>query len=263
MSGNWKERYGGAALITGASAGLGAEFARQLATKGMDLVLVARRREALESLSKQLSDTYKVKVTVIAQDLQALDCADRIRQETDRAGVTVGLLVNNAGFGSHGFFHELDHANEARMVDVNCRAPVALSGKYIPDMVQRRKGAVIFLASVAAYQPDPYFAVYGATKTFALMMGEALWAELRPFGVDVIALSPGYTRTEFQETAAVKAKPLAGWKNADEVVRRALNKLGKKPSTIPGFRNWFLAWNIRFTPRRLAAMISKGVNKPG
>ncbi len=257
-----KERYQGAALITGASAGLGTAFARQIAAEGIDLVLVARRKDRLESLAKELREKHAVAVHVIAADLSEADAPARIKRELDQAGVTVGLLVNNAGYGSHGFFHELDGANEARMVDLNCRAPVALCAAFVPNMVARRNGAVLFLASIGAYQPTPFFAVYGATKSFNLMLGEALWAELKQFGVDVIALSPGYTRTEFQEKAEVTNKAITGWMEADEVVARGLAMLGRKPSTVAGFLNAVLAWSIRFSPRAMAARTSYNLSRP-
>ena len=257
-----KERFGGAALITGASGGLGETFARQIAADGMDVVLVARRKDKLETLAAELRDGYGVRVEVIGQDLTAADCAPRIKEAVKAKGLEIGLLVNNAGYGSHGRIDALDKDTEIRMVDLNCRTPVALTCEFVPDMVAKKKGGLIFLASIGAYQPTPFFATYGATKAFNLLFGEALWAELKPQGIDVIALSPGYTRTNFQENASVTSKPLGGWSKPEDVVGRCLRKLGRKPSTIPGFRNWFLAWSIRFTPRRMAANLAYSLSKP-
>lgn len=262
MAKSFTEKYGKTALITGASSGLGVDFARQIAKRGMDLVLVARRKEKLEEVKQEVENKYGVKVETISQDLAEQDCADKIKAALDQKGIEISLLVNNAGFGSHGLFHNLDHAWELQMIDVNVRAPVALTAAFLPGMIQKKKGAVIFLGSVASYQPTPFFANYGATKAWNLMFGEALWAEARKSGVDVMTLSPGYTRTSFQETGDVHAKPPGGFAEPDKVVKRALNKLGKKPSTIYGFRNWFLAWTIRFTPRRLAALIAYFISKP-
>ncbi|MCE9499742.1 MAG: SDR family oxidoreductase [Leptospira sp.] len=259
---NFKERFGGAALVTGASGGLGEEFARQLAFRGMDIVLVARTGAKLESLAKELKGKYGVNATVIVQDLTAADCAKKIKTQLSSKKISVGLLVNNAGYGSHGFLHTLDGENEIRMLELNCRTPLALTIAFAPEMVKRRKGGIIFLASIGAYQPNPAFANYGATKAYNLMLGESLWSELRPFGIDVIALSPGFTKTNFQEAGDVHIKATGGWAEPADVVRRCLNKIGKKPSTIYGFRNWLLAFSLRFTPRRLVIMISALVSKP-
>ncbi|MBN8222527.1 MAG: SDR family oxidoreductase [Spirochaetes bacterium] len=262
MNNNWKERFGGAALITGASGGLGAEFARQLAAKGMNLVLVARSTDKLNALASELRQKHAIEAITIPLDLTRQDAADILRQQTQQKGIAVGLLVNNAGYGSHGTLDTLDAQNEIRMVDLNCRTPLAMTHAFLPDMLSRRRGGIIFLASVGAYQPTPYFANYSATKAYNLMLGEALWAELKPKGIDVIALSPGYTRTGFQEAGDVQSNPVGGWAAARDVVARCLAKLGKKPSTIYGFRNWFLAWSLRFTPRRLVVLLAKVISKP-
>ncbi|PJZ68343.1 oxidoreductase [Leptospira perolatii] len=260
---NWQDRFGGAALITGASTGLGETFADRLGAKGMDLVLVARRKPELEMVAEAIRKKYGVKVETLVQDLKEADSADQILAKVKGLGISIGLLVNNAGFGTYGRFDELAPYSEAEMVDVNCRAPVALTSRFLPDMVSRKKGGIIFLASVAAYQPTPFFATYGATKGFNLLFGEALWAELRGTGVEVISLSPGYTKTSFQERAGVHSpNAIAGWSKPEDVVDKCLDKLGKTPSTIPGFLNQLVAQSMRITPRPLAALIAYGVSKP-
>lgn len=259
MSIAWKDRFGGAALVTGASGGLGEEFARQLAARGMDLVLVARSADKLQTLASDLQKRHSVRAQVVALDLTRNDAAATLQSKLAAAGTTVGMLVNNAGYGSHGDFETLDAQNELRMVDLNCRTPLAMTHAFLPGMLQRRRGGIIFLSSIGAYQPTPYFANYSATKAYNLMLGEALWAELKPKGIDVLALSPGYTRTGFQEAGDVKSKPMGGWAEAGDVVNRALNKLGRKPSTIYGFRNWFIAWTLRFTPRRIVVLMAKTI----
>ena len=148
------------------------------------------------------------------------------------------------------------------MTMLNCVAPVDLSHAYLGAMIERKHGGIIFLGSVAAYQPTPYFATYGATKAFNLLLAEALWAELEGTGVTAMALSPGYTKTKFQETADVELKPPGGFKTADEVVSLALRKLGKTLSVIPGKRNNLTAWSIRFTPRAMAARVARAISKP-
>ncbi|MDX1959558.1 MAG: SDR family oxidoreductase [Leptospiraceae bacterium] len=260
---NLKEKFAGHALITGGSAGLGAEFARQLAEKGMDIVLVARRKEKMEELASEIQSKFKVQVEVIVQDLSTMDCADKIKAELDSKKISVGLLVNNAGYGTYGYFHEIEPKSELQMIDLNVRTPVALTHAFLPEMVKRKKGGVIFLASNGAYQPCPFFATYGATKAFNLMLGEALWGEYREFGIEVISLSPGYTRTEFQDVAGNKGQePLGGWSEPKEVVKQCLDNLGSEPSTIPGLMNSFLAWSMRFTPRKMAVLVGHSILKP-
>lgn len=257
------ERYPGAALITGASAGLGEAFARRCAREGMDLVLVARRRERLEALAAELKKAHKVKALVLAEDLSQPGAPDAIKAACDEAGFAVSMLINNAGFGSHALFHETDRQWQRNMVTVNCQAPVALTDLFLPDMVERGYGAVIFLASTAAYQPTPHFAVYGATKSFNLMLGEALWAELRPFGVDALAVSPGYTTTEFQAVADIKTlPPRAMWRTPDNVVDSCFAALGKQPSVIDGGANALGAFALRFTGRKTVARMAHALLKP-
>lgn len=262
MKGKLTERYPGTALITGASSGIGKAFAERLAREGFDLALVARREQRLVELKGELEAKHPVRVLPIAVDLTAADALATIRRALSEAERAVSLLVNNAGYGSHGPFHEQDPEREARMIDLNCKAPMLLTHALVPAMVERKNGGVIFVASIAGYQPCPYFATYGATKSFNLMFGEALWAELGPLGVDVVVLSPGYTRTEFQEVSEIQSQPLTGWKSSEQVVDTALRKLGHGPSTIPGVGNFLTAWSTRLTPRRLVARISARVSAP-
>lgn len=260
---NLKTRYGGAALVTGASSGIGAEFARRMAAEGLDVVLVARREDKLRELAAKLEADHSITAHVLAMDLTSPDGAQDIKAALDEKGVEVGVLINNAGFGTYGLFHDLDPAGETRMVDLNCRTPVALTSAFAPGMIERGRGAIIFLSSLGGYQPTPFFATYGATKAFNLMLGEALWAEMKPHGVDVIALSPGFTRTEFQDTAGLKnPKAPTGWKMADEVVETCLSKLGRAPSVVPGFVNNVTTAMARGMPRKLATMISYKFSQP-
>jgi short-subunit dehydrogenase len=260
---NLKSRYGGSALITGASSGIGEAFARRIAAEGMDLVLVARRRDRLESLAAELRQKHGVQILVLACDLAEPQSPRQIYDEIQRHGIDLDMLVNNAGYGSYGPFQDLDPDNEARMVDVNCRAPVALTALFAPKMIQRGRGAVVFLSSVAGYQPTPFFATYGATKAFDLMFGEALWAELRPHNIDVITLSPGYTQTEFQQVAKVGTKPVGGWATPEQVVDLCLRRLGRSPSVIHGFTNALVAFFVRITPRKMAAKMAYAASVPG
>jgi hypothetical protein len=257
------QRFGGAALVTGASAGIGERFARALAARGMDLVIVARRAERLETLAAELRTTHGVRAEAIAEDLVHADAASRLHAEVARRGVDVGLLVNNAGFGRFGPFADDDPEQAVRMVELNCRAPVALTYAFLPAMRARGRGGLIFVASTAAYQPTPWFAVYGATKAFDLMLAEALWVELRDTGIEVLALSPGFTPTEFQEVAGVREMGAPAVTSAEEVVETALGALGRKPSVIPGFLNKAAAVGAKLGPRATVARTAGRVNHPG
>lgn len=226
-------RYPGAALVTGASAGLGVAFAKHCASQGMDLVLVARRLERLVALAETLRRDHAVKVLVVQQDLVQPDAPQAIKDACDAAGVTVSLLINNAGFGSYGPFHESDLGAELAIVDVNCKAPVALTRLLLPGMVARRNGAVVFLASTASYQPAPMVATYCASKAFSRLLGETLHAELKPLGVDVLSLSPGYTATEFHQVAQVTRLPHKDlFRQPEQVVAACFKALGKQAAII-------------------------------
>lgn len=201
------------ALITGASAGLGREYARRFAADGHDLVLVARRRERLDALADELRREHGVGVRVIAEDLADPGAPGRIEAELAHAGVELEALVNNAGFGAFGPTLDQPLERQLAMIQVNVAALVALTRRLVPGMVERGGGRVLNVGSVAAFQPGPGHAVYYATKAFVLSFSEALAHELRGTGVTVTVTSPGSTRTEFQEVAG---KPARGaWLEAD------------------------------------------------
>jgi hypothetical protein len=226
------------ALITGASAGIGEEFARQLAGRGYDLVLVARRRDRLEQLAEQVPTTAHVVECDLVSDAASLP------GQVEQLGVDVDLLVNNAGFGLRGRLLELDPAREAEMVRVNCEAVVALTHAFVPGMVERRRGGVITVASTAGMQPLPYEATYGASKAFAISFMEALWTELRGTGVRVLVVNPGPVKTEWQSVAGYdESTPIPpGMISAEQCVSDALGAYDRsKRSIIPGrFFPWFM-----------------------
>lgn len=258
------DRFGGAALVTGASAGIGEAFARALAARKMDLVLVARRRDRLEALAAELAAAHGVRAVAVDHDLTRPDVHRTLPEAVRAKGMSVGLLVNNAGFGAYGRFEEIDIDEQARMVDLNCRAPILLTHAFLPEMRARGTGGVIFLASIAAYQPTPLFTTYGASKAFNLMIAEALWAELREQGIAVLALSPGYTPTEFQEVAkSADPKPPGGSTSPEQVVDKALDAIGGPPSVVPGAMNRLLTSSSRFAPRRMVASMTLRLNKRG
>jgi hypothetical protein len=242
------------ALITGASAGLGAEFARQLAKRGYHLVLAARRKDRLDALAAELGNARAVEI-----DLGAPGAAAELIGNLRDSGETVDLLVNNAGFGLHGRFDKADPERLRQMVDLNCGALTDLCRAVLPAMIKRRSGAILNLASTAAFQPGPGMAVYFATKAYVLSLSEALHEEVRRFGVKVTALCPGPTRTEFGEVAGFGGNRTVDRlsMNADHVVREGLRALERnKAVAITGALNRIGAFSTRLAPRSLARRVA-------
>lgn len=243
--------YGSWALVTGASAGIGAAFARALAMAGVNVVLTARREDRLRALAAELTN---VETRVVPIDLAADGAPRRLAERV--ADLEIGILVNNAGFGMAGRFERTRYERLLEMIQLNCTAVAALSHLFLPPMQARRRGAMIVLASAAGYQPLALAAAYGATKAFDLMLAEALWAENRGSGVDVLAVSPGPVDTEFQAVAG--ETPHAGT-TPDEVVRVAFAALGRKPSVVVGSANKVRAWSVRLAPRAVVARLAEVV----
>jgi uncharacterized protein len=248
------------ALVTGASSGIGEQFARQLAARGHDLVLVARRADRLESLAEQVPTQAHVVACDLATDAASL--AGRVEQ----LGVGVDLLVNNAGFGTSGPFVENDPARETEEVRLNCEAIVALCHAFLPAMIDRRRGGVINVASSAGMQPIPYEAVYAATKAFALNFTDALHTELRGSGVRVMSVNPGPVPTEWQRVAGYsedRTGVVPGEISAEQVVHESLEAWDKgRRSIIPGRT---IRWFIRATqpsPRALQLRITERMYRP-
>jgi len=246
-----RDRYGEWALVTGASAGLGTEFARALARDGVSVALTARRADRLQALAAELERSHGVRTQVVPVDLAANDGADLLA--TAVAGLPIGILVNNAGIGYAGRFDKLDAERLRRMVQLNCTAPVVLTSRLLPGMLQRGRGAVVVTGSIAGHQPLPLHGVYSATKAFDRFFGEALWADLRGTGVDVLVLEPGATATEFQVAAGEIAHE--GDAPAD-VVAVALAALGKQPTVIAGWMNWVRAQASRFLPSTVVMRVA-------
>ena len=244
-------------LITGASAGLGAEFARQFAAQHHDLVLIARREKALEALADELRSAHGVTVTVIAQDLSRPDSAAELHARTTALGIDIDVLVNNAGFGTHGDLIAADAGRLAEEIQLNCGTLVGLTARYLPGMRTRGRGTIINIASTAAFQPLPHMAVYGATKAFVLSFSEALWAEERKHGIRVLAVCPGATATEFFEVAGESAA-VGVKRTAKQVVDRTMRELsGKKPSFVDGAANAVTARILtRLVPSRILIAVT-------
>jgi uncharacterized protein len=246
-----RARYGEWAVVTGASAGIGTEFARALARDGMSCVLTARRADRLQVLAGELETAYAVKTRVVALDLSAADGADRLVDAV--ADLDVGVVVANAGYGLAGRFEKQDARRLRDMIQLNCVTPVVMINRLLPRLQARGRGAVIVVSSTAGHQPVPFNTVYSATKAFDLWFGEGLWAELQGSGIDVLVVQPGPTATEFQQVAgetAHEGEPPA------QVVGVSLNALGDQPSVISGWFNWLRANFVRLAPRSTVALIA-------
>ncbi len=202
------------ALITGASSGIGAEIARELARRGHGVVLVARRKPRLEALAEELSAEYGIRAETVAADLAKPASRSRIAGRISALGLEVEILVNNAGFATGGPFHASDPARELAQVQVLVEAVVVLTSAFLPDMVKRRRGAILNVASTAGMQPLPYAAGYSAGKAYVLSFSEAIHQEVQGLGVTVTALAPGPVETDFWE--------IAGWQAAGQAVERAV-----------------------------------------
>ena len=245
------------ALITGASAGLGVEFARQLSKRGHRLVLVARRRERLDALAAELGNARAV-----ALDLSDDGAAERLLNDIEVQGEMIELLVNNAGFGLIGQFADLDPGRQREMIDLNVGALTDLCRGVVPGMIARNSGAILNVASTAAFQPGPKMAVYFATKAFVLSLSEALHEELKPHGIKVSCLCPGPTRTEFGDVAGFGGNGLFDKvaMDAPEVVKAGLDALERNRAVVvTGWMNKIGAASTRFAPRSLVRKIAGAI----
>lgn len=245
------------ALVTGASAGLGVEFARQLSKRGYRLVLAARRKERLEELAKELG-----KARAVAIDLSKANAAGKLMADLEANGETVDLLVNNAGFGLIGPFAELDSRREREMIDLNVGTLTDLCRAVAPAMIERKSGAILNVASTAAFQPGPRMAVYFATKAFVLSLTEALHEELKAHGIKVSCLCPGPTRTEFGDVAGFGGNRLFDWvaMSAGKVVEKGLKGLdSNRAVVVAGWINKTVAASTRLAPRPVARKIAGAI----
>ncbi|HEV8245168.1 MAG TPA: SDR family oxidoreductase [Polyangiaceae bacterium] len=252
------------ALITGASAGLGAEFARCFARDRHDVVLVARRLPRLEALARKLESEHAVRVHVLSFDLGQKGAVQELTLELERLGVEVEYLVNNAGFGSRGAFQELDPERELSIIDLNVTALVALTRALLPAMVARKHGRILNIGSTAGFQPGPFMAVYYASKAFVNSFSEALSVELRGTGVTVTASCPGPTATEFGEVAGNGQSRLfkLGVASAESVARDAYRAMHSgRPLIVHGLLNRFVLQLLRVSPRRIVSLVVGLLNR--
>lgn len=252
------------ALVTGASSGIGAGFARRLAARGMHLVLTARRESELQELAAELDTRHGTKTFLIPGDLSDPAFPRQLYAAIREREIEVSLLVNNAGFGDVGSVQDANLPRLLAMVDLNIRALMELTYLCLPDMLARRSGAILNVSSVAAFQPVAYMPVYSASKAFVLHFSEALWAECRDYGVTVTALCPGTTRTDFFDVAGA-----SGWlkkrrsQTVEQVVKAGLKALDKhRQYVVSGWINYLLSLSVRLAPRWIVVQESMKYFRP-
>ena len=244
-------------LITGASSGIGEVFARKLAARGHNLLLVARSEDKLISLCNDLGRNQSIHAQYVAMDLSEADAPARLFEETQKRGLEIDFLINNAGFGSMGDFSDLELARELNMIDLNVRSLVELTHRFLGPMRARKSGSIINVASTAGFQAVPFMATYAATKAFVLSFTEALAEENRPFGVKLLALCPGVTETNFFEAAKIQKPPARIAQTPEAVVDTALRSLARgKSSVISGWTNFMMVQAERMTPRSVVTRIA-------
>ncbi len=253
---------GTTALVTGASSGLGEEFARQIAGRGANVVLVARTASKLEALAAELAQAQGVRAQALPMDLSAADAGRALCEELASRGLVIDHLINNAGFGLHGRFVKLDPARESEMLRLNMELPTALAHALLPGMVERRRGGILNVASTGAFQPVPGMATYAATKAYVLSLTIGLSVELRGTGVRALALCPGPVPTGFQNVAGIDIAPQHRMAvlTAAETVRRGLRAYEKGRAVIvPGTLNSLGALGTRLVSQRMSARIAARV----
>jgi len=252
------------ALVTGASSGLGVDFAKELAKRGANLILVARRQDKLETVQADITATYGVEVDVVVMDLAERDAPERLYEQLRAAGKQVDILVNNAGFGAFGDFLAIDWDKERAMLDLDIITVVQMSKLFAKDMVARGYGRLLQIASTGGFQPTPLYASYSAAKSFVLYWSNAISFELRETGVSNTVISPGITRTEFLQ---VTGQTMTRYQRltlmeSSEVARIGIDAMLRgQASIVPGLVNRLTAWSTRFMPYQLSAWIAKQLMK--
>ena len=249
---DFKTKYGTWALVAGASEGLGAAFAEELAKRRLNLILIARRLENLEVLSKKLRNKYQIEIKC-----HSIDLADfsQIKHFVSQLDLDIGLLVYNAAYAPIGYFESISEENLSRIVDVNIKTPLLLSKLISKKMIEKGKGGIVLMSSLAGKQGSPKIATYAASKAFNAILAEGIWYELKSHGIDVMASCAGAISTPGYKNAQ-NSKDAPGTLDADKVAAKTLKALGKGPTTIPGFINrMFHVFMVRLFPRKLAISI--------
>jgi short-subunit dehydrogenase len=250
-------------LITGASSGIGAAFARRLAALGRNVFLVARSEDKLITLCNELGRISNIRAQYLATDLSQSDSALDLVDETKKRGLNIDMLINNAGFGSMGDFAKLDIARELNMIDLNIKSLVELTYRFLVPMRELKQGTIINVASTAGFQPVPFMATYAASKAFVLSFSEALWEENRRHGIHVMALCPGVTETNFFEAAQVDRPPMRAAQTAEDVVATALRGLARQKShVVSGWTNLLMVEAERFLPRSVVIRVAGKALRP-
>ncbi len=251
------------ALITGASNGIGLELAKVHASKGDNLVLVARNKSKLDELKTELEKQYKIAVYTIGKDLSAQNAAQEVYEETTKQNIQIDYLINNAGFGDFGMFVETDWNKELQMINLNITTLTQFTKLYLQDMVKRRSGKIMNVASTAAFQSGPTMAVYYATKAYVLSFSEAVDNEVNDKGVTITTLCPGATESGFQAAAAMEESNLVKGKKlptSKEVAEYGYNAMmNGKTVAIHGLLNWIMANSVRFTPRAIVVKLTRKI----
>ena len=261
MISEWKGKW---ALVTGASAGIGVALAEELAAGGTHLVLTARRLDRLQQVANDLQRKHGVQTHVFAADLAKREAPAEIFAFTKEKGLRIDLLINNAGFGQYGEVQQVELQRLLDMVEVNCTAMVHLTRLFLPEMVARRSGDILILASTAAFQAVPYISTYAATKAFDLYFAEGLAEEMKPYGIRVCALCPGSTESEFHAVAGQEAFTARNQEPADKVARTGLQALAAgKSYVISGLGNYLGAHSQRLVPRQLVTRVAANMFRPG
>lgn len=256
-------KLAGWALITGASSGIGECFARALAARGIRSVLVARSKEKLVTLANELRDVHGIDAVPIGADLSLPGEVVRLADEVQNHQLEIGLLINNAAFGARGEFWKLPPDRQSEMLRLNIHAVVELTYRFVPPMIARRAGGIINVSSTASFQPVPYTTTYGASKAFITSFSMALREELRPYGVRVVTLCPGATRTNFFQAGSYGQRSIpGGMQTPEEVVKAALQALDEGGLVVPRFINKFSCFIQRFFPRAAVAKLAAGIFRP-
>ena len=256
---------GKTALVTGASSGIGLEFARELARRGSNLILVARREERLLKIAEELKDAFGVSVFCFARDLSKFEASQELLETVNQAGLSVDILINNAGFATNAKVGNENRQRVQEEIALNISTLVDLTILLVPRMLANNYGVIVNVASIAAFQPIPNMAVYGATKAFVLSFTEALWGELAGTKVKALALCPGGTTTEFFDIAGISSRASSSFEKPFEVVITAFKELDKAysaPSVISGSTNRRMAKLVKFLPKRVVIRVAGNMFKP-
>lgn len=249
---NFKEKYGPWALVAGASEGLGAAFAEDLAKRGLNLILIARRREKLELLAIKLRKKYLVEINIYTVDLSDYQETKKVISKAD---LNIGLLIYNAAYAPISYFEDLAEEDLSKIVDVNIKSPLLISKLLSAKMIEKGRGGIVLMSSLAGTQGSPKIATYAASKAFNMILSEGLWHELKKYGIDVLASCAGAVRTPGYKNAQDE-KDAPGTIDAEAVASNTINALGKGPITVPGLTNKMVRFLMgRILPRKLAISI--------